>query len=300
MNNKNKPLVSVILPVYNGKKFLSEAIESVIAQTYSDWEIIAVNDGSTDASLEILRKYEQQLPSKINVINQENYGISIARNRAIASAKGEYIAFLDCDDLWLPNKLKKQVDFLDSNSEIGLLYSDCYVLDSNSNMKEDIYSLRTKPRKGNIFHILLYNNFIPTSTVIVRRGVLKEIGLFNPRYKISQDYDLWLRIAETYPVDFLNEPLAKYRFRHEGISRNVELMVNEDFQILEFWLNKKPELRRELKSKIKQKKARLHYQLVLYYYHNHKIKKAIQEFIKWGFYKSNLFFSFRIGNKKNK
>jgi len=291
--NFDMPEVSVIIPVYNGEKYLSEAIESVIAQTYSDWEIIAVNDGSTDASLEILRNYEQQLPSKMHVINQENYGISIARNRAIARAKGEYIAFLDCDDLWLPEKLEKQVEFFDSNKEPGLIYSDCYVIDGDGNVKENTYTERTKPFRGNLFHELLYNNFIPTSTATSRREVLDKVGLFNPRFRVSQDYDLWLRIAETYPVDFIDKPLAKYRFRHEGISRNVELMVNEDFQILDYWLNKKPELRRELKSKIKQKKARLHYQLVLYYYHNHKIKKAIREFIKWGFYKSILSFSFR-------
>jgi glycosyltransferase involved in cell wall biosynthesis len=92
------PKVSVIIPVYNAEKFLSETIESVIAQTYPDWEIIAVDDGSTDRSLEILRKYEQRLPSKIHVITQRNSGVSIARNNAIAIAKGEYIAFLDHDD----------------------------------------------------------------------------------------------------------------------------------------------------------------------------------------------------------
>jgi len=281
------PEVSVIIPVYNGEKFLSEAIESVIAQTYSDWEIIAVNDGSTDRSLEILRRYERLLPSKIRVISQENYGLSIARNRAIAMAKGDYIAFLDCDDLWLPEKLEKQIDFLNSNKEPGLVYSDNHEIDEHGNLiKENVFLFyNAKYFRGYVFNELFYANFISTPTVMVRREVLDKVGVFNPKFRIAQDYDLWLRIAEHYPVDFIAEPLAKYRFHRENISRNVDVMVNEDFQIMEYWLNKKPELRRELKSQIKQKRARLHYHLALYYFHNHKIKKAIPEFIKWGFYK---------------
>ncbi len=282
------PKVSVIIPVYNGEKFLSEAIESVVAQTYLDWEIITVNDGSTDRSLEILRKYEKQLPSKIYVINQENKGPSLTRNMAIAEAKGEYIAFLDCDDSWLPEKLEKQVEFLDLNKEFGLIYSDCYVIDYNGNIKGNTYSSRIKPFRGNVFNELLYTNFIPTSTVMVRSEVFDDVGLFNPMLRISQDYDLWIRIAETCPIDFIDQPLAKYRLHCEGISRNVELMTNEDFQIMEYWLTKKPKVRRELKDQIKQKRARLHYQLALYYYHNRKIRKAIAEFITWTFYKSTL------------
>jgi glycosyltransferase involved in cell wall biosynthesis len=275
------PKVSVIIPVYNGGEFLSKAMESVIAQTYSDWQIVAVNDGSTDNSLEILRMYEHRLPSKIHIVSQKNSGASSARNRGIIESKGEYIAFLDSDDSWLPEKLEKQVEFLESNKELGLVYSDCYIIDNGSNMEENTYLCRTKPFRGNIFSELVYNNFIPTSTVLVRRKVLDKVGLFNPVLRISQDYDLWLRLAEIYSVDFINQPLAKYRFHNEGISKNVELMIAEDFQILEYWLNKRPELRAELKSEIKEKRARLHYHLMLHYYHNHKIKNAIKEFIVW-------------------
>lgn len=282
------PKVSVVIPVYNGEKFLSEAIESVINQTYSNWEIIVVNDGSTDGSIDILSNYNRKLSWKFYVINQKNYGPSIARNRAITKAKGEYIAFLDSDDTWLPEKLKKQVEFLELNRNIVLVYSDCYIIDSNGSMEENNYFYRTKPFKGKTLHNLLNNNFIPTSTVILRRRILNDIGLFNIKFRISQDYDLWLRIAEKYTIDFLDEPLAKYRFHTEGISRNVELMVNEDFQILKYWLNKNPDLKRELKKQIKFKRAHLHYQKVLYYYHNYKIRKAIIEFIKWGLCICNL------------
>lgn len=275
------PKVSVIIPVYNGERFLSEAIESVINQTYPNWEIIAINDGSTDRSMEILKHYKSKLSSLIHVINQENLGPSVARNSGIKKAKGEYIAFLDYDDLWLSEKLEKQVKFLESNNEISLIYCDCYIIDNNSNIEKDTYSEKTKFIKGKIFKKLLSNNFIPTSTVLLRKKVLDDVGLFNLEYKISQDYDLWLRISDKYLIDFLKQPLAKYRFHSESISKDVKLMTNEDFQILKYWLNKKPELKMELKDQIKSKIAHLYYQTVLYYYHNHKIKKAIKEFIKW-------------------
>jgi GT2 family glycosyltransferase len=127
--------------------------------------------------------------------------------------------------------------------------------------------------------------FIPTSTVMIRREVLSKVGVFNPKYRRAQDYDLWLRIAEHYPIEFINQPLASYRVNDEKRSRNIELMIKADFQIMEYWLTKKPELRRELKSQIKQKRTRLHYELALHHYHNNNRKKALMEFIKWGFYK---------------
>jgi len=114
------PKISVIIPIYNAERYLSETIESVMAQTYSDWEIVAVDDGSTDKTPEILKDHEKKLSKKLCVITQKNSGVSIARNTAIAAARGEYIAFLDHDDLWLPEKLEKQVKLLDSNKKLGL------------------------------------------------------------------------------------------------------------------------------------------------------------------------------------
>ena len=153
------PKVSVIIPIYNAEKFISGTIESVIAQTYQDWEIIAVDDGSTDKTPEILTKYKKKLSSNLQVITQENSGVSIARNKGIPAARGEYIAFLDHDDLWTPEKLEKQVKLLDSNKELGLVYSDSYVIDECGNLEKDtlissILSrniLRSNVFRGNIF-----------------------------------------------------------------------------------------------------------------------------------------------------
>ena len=273
------PKVSVIIPVYNAEKFLSETIESVIAQTYTDWEIIAVDDGSTDRSGEILRKYEQRLPSKIHVITQRNSGVSIARNNAIAIAKGDYIAFLDHDDLWLPEKLEKQVDLLDSNKELGLVYSDSYVIDEEGNLRKKTFFEIVRPFRGNIFNELFYDNFIPLLTAIIRKEVVNKVGMFDPKYKIAEEYDLFLKIAEYYPVDFVEQPLAKYRIHDKSVSRNSGVApISEAFQIVEYWLNKKSDLEMKgLNNRIKRKKAKLHFSLMIYYFKKHEKRKAIEE-----------------------
>jgi len=271
------PKVSVIIPVYNAEKFISETIESVVAQTYPDWEIIAVDDGSTDKTPEILKEYAKKLPKKVRVIAQKNSGVSIARNNAIAVAKGEYIAFLDHDDLWMPEKLEKQVKLLDSNKALGLVYSDSHQIDGEGNLKGDTIFHSVKPFRGNVFNELLCINFIPCLTAMVRKEVLDKVGPFNPRYKVAEEYDLFLKIAERWPVDFIEQPLAKYRFHAGSFSKNVDISVDEDFQIMEYWLKKKPHLKKELKYKIKLKRARLHGSLIKYYFNKHEFRKVIGE-----------------------
>ena len=281
MSKKKKfdimPKVSVIIPVYNAEKFISETIESVIAQTYQDWEIIAVDDGSTDKTLEILKEHEKKLSKKLRVITQKNSGVSIARNTGVAAANGEYIAFLDHDDLWMPRKLEKQVKLLDSNRTLGLVYSDSYQIDGAGNLKKDTFFHSTKPFRGNVFNELFYINFIPCLTAVVRKEVLDKVGPFNPKYNIAEEYDLFLKIAERWPVDFIEQPLAKYRFHAGSFSKNIDISVYEDFQIIEYWLKKKPHLKKELKYKIKLKKARSYMSLIWYYLRKHEFRKAIGE-----------------------
>jgi len=276
--------VSVIIPTYNAEKFISETIASVMTQTYPDWEIIAVDDGSIDRTPEILRKYAEKFPQKIRVIVQKNSGVSVARNTGIAASKGEYLAFLDHDDLWLPEKLERQVDLLDANKELGLVYSDSYIIDEKGELKGTfIHSIMSKniirceKFRGNIFNELFCVDFIPLLTVVVRKEVLKRVGNFDPKYKISEDYDLFLKIAQIYPVDFIDQPLAKYRMHSGGASKNLETRIKEDLQIMEYWLNKKPELKKELGYKIKLKKATLYGSLSKYYFGKINFKKAAKE-----------------------
>ena len=152
--------------------------------------------------------------------------------------------------------MRKQVELLDSNKKLGLVFSDNYVIDCYGNLKKKSI-LPCTMFKGNIFNELFYHNFIPFLTVVIRKEVLNKVGMFNPKYEIGVEYDLFLRIAEYYPVDFVEESLAKYRIHDGNFSKDKRLGVAEDLQIMNYWLDKKPELRRELRGKILLKKARL-------------------------------------------
>ncbi len=272
--------VSVIIPTYNRAHMITEAIDSVLNQTFKDFELIIVDNYSSDNTESVVKSYADE---RIRYFKNQNNGlVSINRNYGIQKSGGEYTAFLDDDDLWLPEKLEKQVELLDSSKELGLVYSDSYVVDSNGDLRENTFFYDMKPFRGNAFNELLQGNFIPTLTVAIRREVLDKVGVFNPGYKICQDYDLWLRIAEYYPIDFIEQPLAKYRVHSEGGSRkNAILSYQEVLQITEYWLKRTPGLKRELGGKIRRKKAQIYRAMVLtaisHIYRN-KNAKSTREF----------------------
>ncbi len=206
--------VSVIIPAYNSARFLPETIESVLAQTYKDYEIIVVDDGSTDNTREILAPYFD----KIKYIYQQNQGAAKARNTAIKHSQGEYIAFLDADDVWLPEKLHIQVDYLNNNPEIAMVYS----LSLSINIDGKQIGKKSRHRNlysGDIFNKLFVKNFFTTSTVVVRKRVLNTIGLFDESLINSQDRDLWLRITREFRVSGIDKHLCKYRQTPGSLSK---------------------------------------------------------------------------------
>jgi glycosyltransferase involved in cell wall biosynthesis len=274
------PQVSVILPVFNGEAFLADAIESVRAQEFSDWEIIAVDDGSTDGSGRILREYETVLPGRLRLITQENRGISVAKNRAIGLSSGEYIAFLDCDDGWSPEKLELQVSVLQRMEEVAMVYSDCSLVDLQGNVIRKTY-FEKPPLHGWVFPELLLHNCVPSSSVILRRSVLDAVGLLNPAFRIAQDYDLWLRIADRYPIEVIDRPLMQYRVHPGGISSNRVEMIREDLDITERWLEQRPGLREELAAGLLQKQRNFRYHLFLHHLHSRELRKAARAFLSW-------------------
>lgn len=250
------PTVSVIMNCHNCNKYLTQALDSVYKQTFKNYEIIFWDNQSTDNSSEIALSYGEPLRY---FRGEEFLPLGAARNAAIEKARGEYIAFLDCDDIWLPEKLEKQVELLDSNKELGLVYSDSYVIDSNGNFIKSTYFHSVKPFRENAFNELLVSNFIPILTVVVRREALSKVGVFNPKYVIAEDYDFWLKIAEYYPVGFTEQPLAKYRFHGASASqKNMVLSYQEEIQIKEYWLNRNQNLRKELGGRIRRRKALLY------------------------------------------
>lgn len=225
--NMKTPKVSVIIPTYNSEQFIGETLDSVFNQNYQNFEVIVVDDGSCDGTDKVISGYKDRL----TYIRKKNEGISIARNTAIAVARGEYIAFIDHDDIWVPEKLKEQIALLEDNKAIGLCFSDAYIIDEKGRRGSSLFKI-CPPYSGMVFKKLLKENFIPVPTAIVRKDIFKEVGLFNPQHRITEDWDLFLRISERYPVAFINRPLAGYRVHTGSFSQRRDLMLEEAIAII--------------------------------------------------------------------
>lgn len=207
--------ISVVMSVYNGEQHLRESIESILNQTFTNFGFIIVNDGSTDASLEIIKGYDD---AKIRIINnEENIGLTKSLNKAIKEARGEYIARQDADDISLPNRLELQHEFLEKHPEVALLGTGIYVIDEKGD-KIEKRIMHPNPKKS----LLKGNRFIHGS-VMFRKSVIDELGAYNETLKYSQDYELWLRLSKKYNVRNLTAPLYKLRM-HRGsiLSKKVE------------------------------------------------------------------------------
>ncbi|MBW2183914.1 MAG: glycosyltransferase [Deltaproteobacteria bacterium] len=202
------PKVSVIIPTYNRAHVLREAIDSVLSQKYSDLELLVVDDGSTDHTKEVVSSYT----SKLAYIYQEHQGVSAARNRGIKHTKGDYLAFLDSDDLWLPDKLSTQMRFMEDHPEIHICYTEERWIRRG---------VRVNPMKkhrkysGMIFEHCLPLCIVSPSSVLIARSLLEEIGVFDEELKVCEDYDLWLRISARYPIYLLDTPLIIKRGGHD-------------------------------------------------------------------------------------
>jgi len=221
MDENKMPAVSIIVPTYNRAQYLVEAIQSVLEQTFHDYEIIVVDDGSTDDTKAALQK--KNIFKNIIYIYQNNCGLkSAVRNIGIQAAKGKYIAFLDSDDKWLPLKLEKQVDILEKDPNCALVCSNAYILKDDVPTQE-LYVQSETMVSGNVFQKLLHNNFIINSSVVVRKNILQKLGgLDEDRIiKSSEDYDLWLRVGRLYAITSISEPLTFYRIHEGNISKDV-------------------------------------------------------------------------------
>ncbi len=271
--------VSAIILTYNRAHLVTEAIDSVLTQSFKDFELIVVDNCSSDDTESAVKSYNDE---RIRYFKHQNNGlIGVNRNYGIKKSRGEYIAFLDDDDLWLPEKLEKQVGLLDSNKELGLVYSDTYLIENDGHLRKNAYFHHIKPFRGNAFNELLRANFIPMLTVVIRREMLDKVGEFNPRYKICLDYDLCLRIAAVYPIDFIEQPLAKYRIHSDsGFQGNAILWYEEVLQIIEYWLNRDPELKRELGPLFRLRKGLAYCRQASYRAFKYRDMRAMKESLK--------------------
>jgi len=237
--------VSVVIPTFNCAQFIIEAIESVLNQTYKNYEIIVVNDGSTDNTEEVLSSYLK----KIKYIRQENGGPSKARNNGINNSKGEYIAFLDADDIWLPTKLKYQLDFFEKCSDISVVISNFFYFGEET--LKSATGFERRPHiwnipyygvekgynifKRNIFQDIIMETFIHTSTVIVRKSCFKKVGPFDERI-LAEDWQMWLRLAKAFKFGFIDKPLVNVRIYKESTSRSLchEDSINHGINMIKY------------------------------------------------------------------
>jgi len=226
------PVVSVIIPTHNRAHYLGQTIQSVLEQTRSDFEILVIDNGSTDNTKEVVNSFGDQ---RIRYFYQENSGSPVSpRNRGIRNAIGKYIAFLDSDDLWLPEKIEKQVAFLENNPSVPIVYSDSYIINERGDIVNKCSAL-SKPYGGNIFKRLLQKNFMPNLTVVLKRDVALNYGCLDEQYKISHDIDLYLKISNDYKVGYLDEPLAKVRFHRDSMIADRSLMRRETIDVVKKW-----------------------------------------------------------------
>ncbi len=212
----NKPKISVIMSVYNGEKYLGEAIDSVLGQTFTDFDFIIVNDGSTDGSPGIIQSYRDE---RIRVINNEkNIGLTKSLNKAIKESDGEYIARQDADDISLPERFEEQVWFLEEQQEVALLGTSIYRIDSDGKTIGKMVMLARPTMKD-----LLRGNQFNHGSVMFRRKLLDAVGGYNDLFRYVQDYDLWLRIARHHEVRNLTKLLYKLRSHNRNVRfTNVE------------------------------------------------------------------------------
>ena len=217
--NSKRPLVSVIMPTYNHVQYIGEAIDSVLNQTYRNFELIIIDNYSKDNTEKIVASYKDD---RIKYLKFRNNGIIAAsRNYGIRHSRGEYIAFLDSDDLWLPKKLEKQVTLFQISNETAMVYTRFKTIEEDI-ISNKIFPRNGKYKSGNIFNLLYCRSFIACSSVMVKRSVLDQVGLFDtdPNLIAIEDIDLWLRIALKHVIKCTDSsPLFLYRIQLQSISQ---------------------------------------------------------------------------------
>ncbi|NJO30494.1 MAG: glycosyltransferase [Richelia sp. SL_2_1] len=228
MNNNTKPVISVIIPAYNAAKTIQETVMSVLNQTFSNLELIVINDGSQDSTLEVLSSIKD---SRLQVFFYENAGISMARNRGIERASGEFISFLDADDIWTPDKLEAQLTALEKNPQAGVAYSWVDYIDEYGNFFHPGNHITIN---GSAYEKMLVQNILENgSNPLIRREALTEVGGFDSSLTLAEDWDMWLRLSERY--DFVTVPSVQilYRISSRSASTNIVKMENSCLKLIE-------------------------------------------------------------------
>jgi glycosyltransferase involved in cell wall biosynthesis len=227
------PKVDVIIPAYNAEKYLATALDSVLAQSFEDWRIVLVDDGSSDATAAVVAPYVERLGSRISFIQQPNLGVSAARNTAIRNSSGEFLALLDADDVWLPDRLLESLKSFDGRPQIGLTYGFNTRIGPDGTVI-DTFDRRQRHGEGWIAPYLYMRRIdLPAPTITFRRQCIEEVGVFDETLRVTEDRDLWLRIASRYQVALVPKVLALYRTSPDSATTDPDRMLRSQLQFIE-------------------------------------------------------------------
>jgi len=237
----SKPTISVVIPAYNAAHYLSDTIHSVLAQSYTDWELLIINDGSTDTTESVVNRYCQQ-DGRIQLVTKENGGVSSSRNLGATLAKGELIAFLDADDKWLPNKLAVHAEYMHSHPEVGVSFARVELMNSDGSSMNKLTSNQLTQLQPQEF---LYSNpTVTTSNVVIRRDLFHKMQGFDQTINHSEDMELLFRIASCsdFKIEGINQTLVQYRIHNTGLSSTLKNMEDGWKKMLEKARQLHPEL----------------------------------------------------------
>jgi len=226
------PLISIITPTYQRAEFIEEMLKSILVQTYSNWELILVDDGSTDNTVELIKPYLND--QRIKYHYQENNGQSSARKKAIQLAEGEYLAFLDSDNVWIPTRLELGLKAIESDPTIDLTYGDIVEIDIDS-VEQPTQNM--KRFSGAVAPELVKDNFITMNTVLVKKTAVIKVGAFRSEVKRADDYDMWLRLSAEHNFLYVPKIMVKYRVMDDQISSNKAGRFIANKEIVEHFHN---------------------------------------------------------------
>jgi len=277
MVNRYTKKVSVVLPCLNGARWISEAVESVLAQTYRNFELLIIDDGSTDNSKEIVTSYLSD--ERVRYIYQMNRGFSAAVNRGIKEGNGSLIGFIGQDDLWLPSKLGLQVKYFSNHKNLDLVRSNYYSIDSEGRIirlvQENVPNFSSRQK---MLEYLFLSNFIGFETVLIKKKCFDDVGLFDERLVGFSDHDLWLRIAGNFNIGYIALPLVKKREHALQLTRYVkEQGLRDEFLLIDKAIHQYPFLKKVERKKL----SSLYYELGM-----DMLQKGNKERAKLNFFKA--------------
>jgi glycosyltransferase involved in cell wall biosynthesis len=228
-------LVSVIIPTYNMAHYLPQAVQSALGQSYANVEVQIVDDGSTDDTPHIVRQWDGH--SRVRVHRQTNGGLSHARNQGVALSRGRFIALLDADDIWMPEKLSWQMPLFQGRPEVGVVYSDFERMDGEGH---PLPKGPTHMHRGWVSGRLLIENFVPASSAVVRRECFERHGGFDVALRTGEDYEMWLRLSAHYQFDFVSGPTIRYRIWGGQMSKDYRARYATGMRTMQNFLAKNP------------------------------------------------------------